>query len=69
MDDSRTVDRLCIVRVLDSSEFACLLAGGRLSNGLAWRTLYEDFDIAVAGEYEVIEVAADEILKAPGESA
>lgn len=27
------------------------------------------FDKAVAGEYEVMDVAVDEILKAPGESA
>lgn len=69
VDDSRTVDNPCVVRILGSSGARCLLTGGRLSRGLTCLILYADFEIAVAGEYDVTDVAVDEILNAPGDSA
>lgn len=69
VDDSRTVDNPCAVRMLGSSGARLRLTGGRLSRGLTCLTLYADFEMAVAGEYDVTDVAVDEILKAPGDSA
>lgn len=69
VDASRTVDNPCIVRMLGSSGARCLLTGGRLSRGLTCLALSADFEMAVAGEYDVIDVAVDEILNAPGDSA
>ena len=69
VDDSRTVDNPCVARMLGSSGARCLLTGGRLSKGLTCLTLYADFEMAVAGEYDVIDVAFEAILNAPGDSA
>jgi hypothetical protein len=69
VDDSRTVDNPCVVRMLGSSGARCLLTGGRLSKGLTCLTLYAGFEMAVAGEYDVKDVAVDEMLNAPGDSA
>ena len=67
VEDSRTMERVCGVRVLVSSGVLWRVTGGRLCNGLACFVRCEFRESAVAGEYDDIDVGVDETLNGPGD--
>lgn len=67
VEDSRTVERVCGLRVFVSSGVLCLVTGGRLCKGLACFVRCEFRDRAVPGEYDDIDVGVDETLNGPGD--
>jgi hypothetical protein len=66
--DSRTIESAGKEPVLDVSASLSRDAGTLPCKGLACLTRVEDFDRGFPGEYDVIDVAVDEMLNAPGDS-
>jgi hypothetical protein len=68
VEDSRTVESPGTEPVLEVSASLSRDTGILPCNGLTCLTRVEVFDNGCPGEYDVIDVAVDEILKAPGDS-
>jgi hypothetical protein len=68
-EDSLTEESACRWRWPNSSAVLCRTTGGRLCSGLACRTRVVLLDeIAVAGEYDDMDVGVEDTLKGPGDS-